>query len=71
MKYSSIGVNKQRTRKAYADRAAERRFVASVMGRKMTPEIEQRMKEGADRAQAAMEAPFLAKFRQTGAAIAA
>lgn len=57
-------IAKRSIRRAYADRVAERNFVRAVLARKMTPEIEQRLAQGAMQAQAAMNAPFLAKFRR-------
>lgn len=64
-------ISKQPNRRAYEARMAEREFVRAVMARKMTPEVEQRLAAGARQAQAAMSAPFLAKFRRTEVAIEA
>lgn len=63
----TLTATKHARRRAYADRMAEREFVRTVLARKMTPEIERRLADGARQAQAAMKAPFLAKFRRTEA----
>ena len=67
----TLTVMKHTRRRAYADRMAEREFVRTVLARKMTPEIERRLADGARQAQVAMKAPFLAKFRRPDTTTAA
>lgn len=58
------------TRRAHADRVAEREFVRVVLARKVTPEVEAFSAAAAQRTQAAMNAPFLARFRKSEASVA-
>lgn len=58
------------TRRAHADRVAEREFVRVVLARKVTTEVEAFSAAAAQRTQAAMNAPFLARFRKSEASVA-
>lgn len=69
MKISSAA-SKRMTRRAHADRVAEREFVRVVLARKVTTEVEAFSAAAAQRTQAAMNAPFLARFRKSEASVA-
>ncbi len=56
-------VAKRITRRAYADRMAERQFVREVLARKVTPEVEASLAAAAQRSHQARNAAFLERFR--------
>lgn len=55
---------KRITRRAYADRMAERQFVREVLARKVTPEVEANLAAAALRSHQARNADFLERFRR-------
>ena len=69
MKISSAA-SKRMTRRAHADRVAERAFVRVVLARKVTPEGDPLSPPAAQPPQPAMNAPFLARFRKSEASVA-
>lgn len=69
MKTSSSA--KRITRRAYADRMAERQFVREVLARKVTPEVEAFLAAAAQRSHQARNADFLERFRRQPDAVAA
>ncbi|MBP9149223.1 MAG: hypothetical protein KBG00_10625 [Rhodoferax sp.] len=63
-------ISKRITRRAYADRMAEREFVRSVLSRRITPEIEALSLASAQRSHRARNAAFLDRFRPAATAAA-